>query len=244
VPALDNPTDLVFRVTVTDGIDGASSDDVKVHVAPSTGTAPVVNAGPDRQVQGGGTVTLNGSASNTGNGPVSYLWEQIGGPVVALRNANTAQANFDAPVVQSPTDVSFRLTVTGPGGTGSDTVVVTLVPAGPVSEPPPPTPTSISSLSAFPNPYDPRDGAATLQFDLGAPSEVNVKIYDLFGRLVRELGTADDSAGGAAGRNQIHWDGRNGEGDTVGNGGYIFQVNATDAQGHSAHARGRLAVVR
>lgn len=56
----------------------------------------------------------------------SYQWEQIAGNLVELTNANAATASFTFPT-QAGT-VSFRLTVTGPGGNSSDEVTVTSIP--------------------------------------------------------------------------------------------------------------------
>lgn len=62
----------------------------------------------------GTVVSLTAAGSNPTNGP--FLWEQIvnpGNPVVTITNANAATATFVAPVVGSPTNLTFRLTVGG-----------------------------------------------------------------------------------------------------------------------------------
>lgn len=71
--------------------------------------SPVAQAGPDQTVASGSLVTLDGSDSE-GN-VKSYSWAQTGGPAVALSNANSAVARFNAPFVASAVTLSFRLTV-------------------------------------------------------------------------------------------------------------------------------------
>jgi hypothetical protein len=91
---------------------------------------PIANAGAHRTVDGGTVVTLDGRQSHDPDGSIiGYLWEQTGGPVVALAHPTTATPSFTAPAVTQPTDLSFRLTVTDNGGaTASATVVITVAP--------------------------------------------------------------------------------------------------------------------
>jgi hypothetical protein len=44
--------------------------------------------------------------------------------------------------------------------------------------------------------------------------------------------------------NPYPWDGRNGVGEVVGNGGYIFQIIAVDGQGHKTKAIHKVGVVK
>ena len=245
-PAVTRDLDLHFRLIVNDLRGGIAADNIVIHVRPHS-NAPVADAGLDRSVPSGGTVNLDGSkSSNPSGGPLTYQWDQIGGPLVTIQNGSTARASFEAPVVSSPTVLQFRLTVAGAGGTSSATVAITVQPAI-APEPPPPAPdfrASVNDLSLFPNPMDPNASPVTIQYTLGADSDVTITIVDLFGRTVRELKVARGSTGGARGQDRQTWDGRNGVGDVVGNGGYVVRVQAVDAAGRSARATGRLAVVR
>ena len=88
---------------------------------------PVANAGPDQTVTSGSLVTLDGSASE---GSISsYAWTQTSGPAVALVNANTAVATFNAPFVASAVTLTFQLTVVDQSNQAdTDTTSVTVQP--------------------------------------------------------------------------------------------------------------------
>lgn len=73
-----------------------------------------------------------------------------------------------------------------------------------------------------PNPFNPR---TTLSFDLAAPARVRIRIYDVAGRLVRQL--LDDRL--PAGRHGTPWDGRGDDGQAVASGAYLARVEAGGA---------------
>ena len=76
---------------------------------------------------------------------------------------------------------------------------------------------------AYPNPYNPRsDGRLRVRLDLGAPSSVTVRIFDVGMNLVRTLEAPDRPAG----PNEIAWDGQSDGGLRVANGAYIYTVEA------------------
>jgi flagellar hook assembly protein FlgD len=68
-----------------------------------------------------------------------------------------------------------------------------------------------------------------LEYNLSAASSVRLRIFNLIGQLVYEKSLQQGETGTAAGVNQISWDGRNGSGTVIGNGGYIavLQVDRT-----------------
>jgi subtilisin family serine protease len=95
-----------------------------------SGTAPnqppVANAGADITAKPGATVTLPGSGRDPEGGALTYLWTQLTGTPVAIRNANSATANFTAPSTTGT--MTFRLRVTDPqGASGLDDVTVNIV---------------------------------------------------------------------------------------------------------------------
>ncbi|MCD4690570.1 T9SS type A sorting domain-containing protein [bacterium] len=72
-----------------------------------------------------------------------------------------------------------------------------------------------------PNPFNP---AATISFSLPSPSEIELAVYDVTGRLVRilETGTHD------AGPHSTIWHGRDSNGNAVGSGVYFVRLVADD----------------
>jgi hypothetical protein len=73
----------------------------------------LADAGPDQTVREGDTVILDGSNSSFPGFIIAYFWQQTGGsPSVTLTDANTATANFIAPIVRPEgTSLTFQLTV-------------------------------------------------------------------------------------------------------------------------------------
>ncbi|RYE23726.1 MAG: hypothetical protein EOP51_09640 [Sphingobacteriales bacterium] len=119
-----------YKLTVTDNAGAAVSDTVNVIVNPAPNLAPSANAGNDQVV----TLPLNtASLVGTGTDPdgtiASYMWVKISGPTGGnLTNANTASATADA-LIEGLYQYRFIVTDNG-GSTSSDTMQVTVVPAG------------------------------------------------------------------------------------------------------------------
>ncbi|MBA7510420.1 hypothetical protein ES705_02404 [subsurface metagenome] len=78
----------------------------------------------------------------------------------------------------------------------------------------------------YPNPFHAGREDTTIQYYLNKSANVKMRIYDLFGNLVRTLDFSPGEEGGRMGRNRVAWDGRNGRGIVVANGGYICRVEA------------------
>lgn len=71
------------------------------------------DAGPDQAVDGGATVTLDGSSSKPQDpGRLAFSWEQIEGPTVTLSAPTAAVTTFDAPQSASESRLMFKLTAT------------------------------------------------------------------------------------------------------------------------------------
>lgn len=107
---------VVVRLTVT-GCGGSATGtytinitdahDIVVNAAPHA----VAGASPAAPTEGQ-LVTLDGTSSwDPDDNPLTYSWEQTGGPSVVLANAGQAQATFLAPNVAATTTLTFRLTV-------------------------------------------------------------------------------------------------------------------------------------
>jgi hypothetical protein len=111
-------TTLGFQLTAH-STSGTATDDVVVKV--DAVTAPVANAGPDKVgMLVGNSVLLDASASTGG---ASFAWTQLAGTAAPLTGANTVRASFTMPA--SATPLVFQVTVTGPGGSSTDQVIVT-----------------------------------------------------------------------------------------------------------------------
>lgn len=93
------------------------------------------------------------------------------------------------------------------------------VTAGPAVAAPPGSGAQLdpSAAIAAPNPFR---SATVLYFELPAPSWLDVGVYDLQGRRVRELETRTFAAGGHA----LSWDGRDRRGRSVAPGVYFVQI--------------------
>ncbi len=91
-----------------------------------TNAPPVASAGADQVVFTGAAVTLDGSASYDPDGhlPLTYHWEQTGGPAVTLSDPADPQPAFTAPA--EPASLSFSLVVTDAMGMCSTPAVVTV----------------------------------------------------------------------------------------------------------------------
>jgi hypothetical protein len=92
--------------------------------------APIADAGADRTVTSGASVTLDASgSSDPDTDPLQYDWIQIDGPAVSLSGSDSAAPSFTAPVVTTPRTLTFELLVRdGVGGSDTDTVTVTVEP--------------------------------------------------------------------------------------------------------------------
>ena len=127
-----------FKLTVTDHGGLKSADTVIINVS-WVNVPPVANAGPNQSKAEGSLVTLDGSASNDIDDPITtYAWIQTAGPSVTLSNPAAVKPTFTAPDVNVVgATLTFQLTVTDQGGlqsTDSVDIQVTWVNAPPVAE--------------------------------------------------------------------------------------------------------------
>lgn len=97
---------------------------------------------------------------------------------------------------------------------------VVAVPTAPTDVDDPPTPRSFALHPNVPNPFNPQ---TTIHYDVPASgADVNIAIYDVAGRLVREL--VDERR--AAGRWSVQWNGEGTRGERVASGVYFYRMRA------------------
>ena len=133
-PRVDSDTAIAFTLTADDGT-ATSSDSVIITVTAPVNSPPSVEAGPTQTVQGGSKVSLNGSATDSDEDVMTYLWTHNSTlSDITLVNATSASTTFTAPRVDSDTAIAFTLTADDGTATSSDSVIITVT--APVNSPP------------------------------------------------------------------------------------------------------------
>lgn len=88
---------------------------------------PIADAGIDFELDEGETATLSSvGSSDPDDDPLTYSWEQTGGPAVVLQNAGTATATFELNDICEDTPLLFTVTVSDGDLSASDDVMVTV----------------------------------------------------------------------------------------------------------------------
>ena len=81
----------------------------------------------------------------------------------------------------------------------------------------------------YPNPFNPE---TWIPYQLAAPAEVTLTIYDMHGGVVRRLEMGHQPAGMYQSRSRaLYWDGRNGRDESVASGLYFYTLRAGDFTG-------------
>ena len=108
---------LVFELTVKDYGNQVSSDTCIINIS-STNKPPTADAGPDKNVSEGTTVTLDASNSfDQDDGIYSYQWSQLSGAAIDMNISNPVKPTFIAPNVdQDGESLKFELSVIDKGG--------------------------------------------------------------------------------------------------------------------------------
>ena len=120
------------NITATGDFGTDNSRTISVTVTGAASGPPTADAGANQTVDGGVTVTLNGTgSSDPDSDPLEFSWSQTGTPAVQLAGDDTATPSFTAPTVTEQTDLVFTLTVTAAGESGTDTVTITVTGTAP-----------------------------------------------------------------------------------------------------------------
>ena len=129
-PSVTAETEITLTLRVDDGTDHTTDTMVlTIQDVPPVNQAPSADAGNDRQVDEGGSITLQGSGSDTdGNdSDLTYLWSQSPlSPVVSFDNQNSATPEITAPSVTAETEITLTLRVDDGTDHTTDTMVLTI----------------------------------------------------------------------------------------------------------------------
>ena len=87
-------------------------------------------------------------------------------------------------------------------------------------------PEKTALLPNYPNPFNPE---TWIPYQLTEPADVSLTIYDINGRVVRDLDLGHQRAGMYHSRSHAaYWDGRNAQGEPVASGVYFYTLKAGD----------------
>jgi len=105
----------------------------------------------------------------------------------------------------------------------------------------------LSSVTNFPNPFAAGRETTRIRYALTEDAHVTLRIYTLWGDLVREY-EAEKGAPGGVGTavgytNEVLWDGRNGRDEVVADGMYLAEIRAESSSGARREIR-RIGVVK
>ena len=93
-----------------------------------------------------------------------------------------------------------------------------------------------------PNPVSEATGFVFEHNQIGNNMDVQVYIYDIMGRLVRQL--SEQVMGSSTRVEPIRWDGRNAQGEALSNGIYVYRIVATNDKGETAAVTSKLLICR
>lgn len=127
-PLLENSTQMIWRLTVTDDEGGAASSEQSFTLN-KTADIIIADAGDDQQVIEFDIVTLDASQSQIVTNTKQCLWLQLSGETVTLDNENQCITSFAAPDVDSDSELSFEVTVTDTKGrSDNDSTFIKITP--------------------------------------------------------------------------------------------------------------------
>ena len=125
-PDADQPTVLVYKLTVSDGV-YIVHDSIAFSIYPEENPVAKGHVYPNSRVRSGETVTLYGEDSYDNQGRITGRWDQLSLPHVNLPGSGLVN-NFTAPYFDNDTVMQFLLTVQdNKGNSDNATVNVTIM---------------------------------------------------------------------------------------------------------------------
>jgi len=172
--------------------------------------------------------------------PVEVFFERISGSgALSVSRTPTDAFGLAACVFESASQnedvlirVSVRNSLSGYVYAGNDKVFHVTV-----------APPSAGSIVIYPNPFNPLRQTTAVNYYLQSQSNIEINIYDAFGRQVIykkfDPASTDQTAVAATRSGGAYWvwDGRNGEGTMVGDGIYLLKVKARGSSGEQTFTR-------
>lgn len=172
------------------------------------------------------TVHHDGFASQ----PISAVADENGDYVLNLGNLKTTTGHTMAYVVGDQVTIQVIAGINYQPATLTDVVTdkalhdvgvtrVLVADGDQVSESP--LVTSYSLKQNYPNPFNP---TTTIQYQIPVNANVEIKVYNSVGQIVKTLVNKEQEQG----RYEIRWDGKNESGTEVGSGVYFYQMKVND----------------
>ena len=153
-------------------------------------------------------------------------WNQVSTPITGTQ-LNFVQYNFSLNDLSGNSDVRlrFHLVTDGSGrrdGVFLDDIIINWTQTD-IDDGENPVPMSFSIDQNYPNPFNP---STMISFSLPGNGQVNLAVFDLLGRKVKDLISSDLDAG----RHEIEWDGTDMKGDEVASGIYLYRLESGDSR--------------
>jgi len=120
-----------FTLVVTDNDGATAFDHVIVTVNSTNNIAPVANAGSDKTISFGDSVTLNGSASDSDGSVVSWVWKKNG--ITQLRGSGSTVSPLIINNLGIGVHIITLIVTDNNGASGSDNVRITVNSAANIS---------------------------------------------------------------------------------------------------------------
>lgn len=187
---------------------------------------------PEYQILANQTAEITGRAVDVNGNPVAGIglfFSITSGSEAATLEGGTPQPIYLMTNANGEADVSFEagarnqsVTVEAAENTATGGVRGQLVMGITVTE----------EGGVYPNPFNPLDPTqwANIDYLLQQNARVKISIYTLMGDLVWDREYPAGSSEGSAGVRTIRWNGRNNQGVTVANGGYICAIKVNDQE--------------